>query len=48
MPRVFGKKGTTKEGCGSRIFGKGACTYDVCSGRGGGGTSKADVVREVA
>ena len=29
---------------------KGACTstYDVCSGRGEGGTPKADVVREVA
>ena len=34
---------------------KGACTYDVCSGRydvcsgrGGGGTSKSDVVREIA
>ena len=27
---------------------KGACTYDVCSGRGEGGTPKADAVREVA
>ena len=26
----------------------GACTYDVCSGRGEGGTPKADVEREVA
>ena len=33
------------------LFDKVACTvrtYDVCSGRGEGGTPKADVVREVA
>ena len=27
---------------------KGACTYDVCTGRGEGGTPKADAVRKLS
>ena len=27
---------------------KGACTYDVCTGRGEGGTPKADTVRKLS